>query len=479
MRYYSDSKNNIALDMVVKTLTEMRKGGVYDHIGFGFHRYSTDSRWFLPHFEKMLYDQAMLLIAYSEAYQITGNSLFKKTASEIIEYVVRDMTSKEGGFYSAEDADSEGEEGKFYVWTKDEVLEILEEDEGRFISEIFNLEENGNYFEETSRKRTGTNILFLENDIEDLLTEYNISEKEFNEKLEAIRNILFNERTKRTHPYKDDKILTDWNGLMIAALAIAARVFEQSSFLKLSENCAEFITQRLFNEEGELLHRFREGEASIKGMLDDYSFLIWGLLEIYETNFNIKFLQKALELTDYVIRNFWDKKNNSGFFFTSEKELNLISRKKEFYDGAIPSGNSVMYINLLKINKITSNPIYMKYSERLALAFKAFIDKSEAGFSMFLNGIQFMFGNSYEIIIVGEKNSDGTKKFTDAINKNFFPHKVVIMLNNKNREELIKVAPFLETFNIDENKTWVYVCKSYACDIPVNTIEGLNDLLQN
>ncbi|MCP5063314.1 MAG: thioredoxin domain-containing protein, partial [Ignavibacteriae bacterium] len=349
LRYWNKSGNETALNMVTKTLTEMRKGGIFDHVGFGFHRYSTESNWFLPHFEKMLYDQAMLLLAYTEAYQATKNELFKQTAEEIIEYITRDMTSPEGGFYSAEDADSEGKEGKFYVWNKKEVLDILGKEDGEWFSNIYNLTDKGTYHEESSGKATGQNIPFLSQTFDDLVNNLQLSKSEVQNKFHTVRAKLFDVRKKRIHPYKDDKILTDWNGLMIAALAKAGKSFDQPKYIALAEKSVGFIFSKLVDGDGKLLHRFRDKEAGIKAQIDDYSFLIWGLLELYESTFEINHLEKAIDLTEVLLADLWDKKNNSGFYFMGEGGEELIARPKEFYDGAIPSGNSVMYSNLLRL----------------------------------------------------------------------------------------------------------------------------------
>ncbi len=245
LRYFSNTNNQTSLNMVEKTLTEMRKGGLFDQIGFGFHRYSTDKKWFLPHFEKMLYDQAMLTIAYTEAFQLTKNKLFKQTASETLTYILRDMRSPLGGFYSAEDADSEGEEGKFYLWSKEEIISLLGKEDGEFISEIYNVEENGNYFEEASGHQTGTNHFYLTDTEEKLAQKFDLEKSEFSDKLNSLRKIIFDEREKRIHPYKDDKILTDWNGLMIAALAKASRVFDNPVYAEAAENAVEFIFTKM------------------------------------------------------------------------------------------------------------------------------------------------------------------------------------------------------------------------------------------
>ena len=421
----------------------------------------------------MLYDQAMLAIAYTEAYQLTENELFKQTVDEILAYVLRDMTSGEGGFYSAEDADSEGEEGKFYLWDKKEVLEILGENAGNLFSKVFNLVDEGNYFEEATRHQTGTNHLYLADESLKLFE----NDEKLESKIKELRKKLFDVREERIHPYKDDKILTDWNGLMIAAFAKAGRAFNNPNFLSAAEESVDFIYSKLINKNGNLLHRFRDGEAAINAQIDDYAFLIWGLMELYESTFNVEFLEKAIDLTEFTIDNLWDNENNSGFYFTSSSDSNLISRPKEFYDGAIPSGNSVMYLNLLKLNKLTANPKYLEYSDNLSLAFKNFVEKTPTGFSQFLTGLQFSLGPSYEIIIVGERNSGKTKEIIEAINKKFIPNKVILQIDKSNKDEITKIAPYSENYNYVEGETTVYVCKNYVCSLPTTDKNKVLDLL--
>ena len=477
LRYYYKTGNISALNMVTKTLTEMRKGGIFDHIGFGFHRYSTVSNWFLPHFEKMLYDQAMLSLAYTEAYQATKDKLFEQTADEILEYVMRDMTSEQGGFYSAEDADSEGEEGKFYVWKKKEVIDILEKEDGELFTSIYNFSDKGTYHDEATGKATGTNIPFLTQTFDELSNDLNLPKNELEDKLEKMRKKLFTEREKRTHPYKDDKILTDWNGLMIAALAKAGRVFNNQNYIDAAERSVKFIYSNLIDKNGNLLHRFRENEAVINAHIDDYAFLIWGLLELYESTFNVDYLSKATELTNTLINNFWDKKNNSGFYFTSEESKDLISRPKEFYDGAIPSGNSVMFLNLQRISKLTANTKYEDYIENLNKAFKKTVEQSPTAFSQFLSGLIFYYGTSYEVIITGNKYDSKTIEMLNVLETNYSPNKVVMLINETNKHKLEKIAPFTKDYVSINGKPTAYVCKNYVCNLPTTDknemIEGI------
>ena len=342
LRYGQRTGNQKAIDMVSKTLESMSNGGIFDHIGFGFHRYSTDSEWLVPHFEKMLYDQALLALAYTEAYQLTKNKGFKQTAEQIFTYVLRDMTSPDGGFYSAEDADSEGEEGKFYLWSQQEIIEILGKKEAELVINIYNTEPGGNFTDEVSGEKPGTNILHLNKNPDQAAMALGISRDELDSRINESRQKLFDVREKRIHPSKDDKIITDWNGLMIAAFAKAGRVFENKKYTDAAEKAADFINSKL-TKDGRLLHRYRGGDAAILANIDDYAFFIWGLLELYESTFNIVYLKEAISLTDQMIKYFWDD-TNYGFFFTPSDGEKLLVKQKEIYDGAVPSGNAVAMI---------------------------------------------------------------------------------------------------------------------------------------
>jgi len=339
--------------MVEKTLHQMRLGGVFDHIGLGFHRYSTDNRWFLPHFEKMLYDQAMISMAFLEAYQLTNNENYANVAREIFTYVLRDMRDKDGGFYSAEDADSEGEEGIFYIWTQEELVKILGEDDGLKLAKTFGFIDGGNFFEEAGGHTTGNNIPYFQDDRETLAKNVDMSLDDFNAFIEKSRQKLFEVREKRIHPLKDDKILTDWNGLMIAALSQGGQVLGDDVYIDAAKNAVNFVLESLRDDNGRLMKRSRLGKAGLQPHLDDYSFMVFGLLNLYEATFDPSYLASALELTEIMIEDFSDK--NGGFFIGSKDAEKLMIRAKDSYDGAIPSGNSVAALNLFRLGKITGN----------------------------------------------------------------------------------------------------------------------------
>lgn len=463
LRYWKMSRNQKALDMVTKTLTQMRMGGIFDHIGLGFHRYSTDREWLVPHFEKMLYDQALIIIAFTEAYQATQNELFKRTAEEIIEYLIRDMRSEEGGFYSAEDADSEGEEGKFYVWANKEIIDAAGIDDADFIYKVFNTSEEGNFLEESTKKLTGANILHLTKSFDQLANDFNTSVPELMNKLESIRRKLFAYREDRIHPFKDDKILTDWNSLVIAALSIAGRTFNKNSYIQSASECADFILSKIRTPGNEILHMYRNGSASIEGKLDDYAFLIYGLIELYQSTFESHYFLEAVRLCDITIDKFRDNESG-GFFFTAGSDKSLLVRTKEIYDGAIPSGNSVMFNNLLRLSRITSDHKYDEYAQKLLDAFSENINNSPSGSTFLIGSLDFLFGNSYEIIITNKERNKELEAILAELNKHYIPNKVVIV------NTVTSKLPFeyLNNYSSESDLPVIYVCKNFQCELPTN-----------
>jgi hypothetical protein len=475
LRYWKRSGNERALNMVEETLDSMRNGGIYDHIGFGFHRYSVDQEWLVPHFEKMLYDQAMIAIAYIETFQATGNKKYKKTAEEIFEYVLRDMKSGDGGFYSAEDADSEGVEGKFYIWSKMEIFEVLNEEDDKFASKIFGITDEGNFSEESTGKKTGANILHLTNSLEDMAEIFSISKEKLEERIEKIRKKLFIAREKRIRPHKDDKILTDWNGLMIAALAKGAQVFENEKYLKAALDAADFILNNMCKD-NQLLHRFRENEAAIKGNLDDYAFLIYGLLELYESSFIPKYLKTALSLTNTLLEHFWDKRDG-GFYFTPDFGEEILVRKKEIYDSAIPSGNSIQMLNLLRLSKITENEELKKTTIQSEKAFSEQISKTPYGYTQFMVALDFKFGPSYEVVIAGNKEAKDTKIILNSIRGHFIPNKTLVIRSPGEDHEMIKIIPSLEFKEMENNEATVYICSEGTCKSPTNDLNDISEIL--
>ncbi len=476
LRYWKRKDVPKSLEMVEKTLTEMRCGGIYDHIGFGFSRYSTDQHWLVPHFEKMLYDQAMLVMAYTETYVATKNKFYKETAKEILEYVLRDMTHPEGGFYSAEDADSEGEEGKFYLWDADELRNVLEKDESDFTIKVFNTADDGNWIDESKGMMPGTNILYLKKSNKELADQLNITEDDFTKKLESIRKKLFNYREKRIHPHKDDKILTDWNGLMISAFAKAAQAFDDKEYTDAAIKSYSFIEKYLTGKDGRLIHRFRDGESGLQAHIDDYAFMINALIDLYETNFEIKFLKRAIELNEILMKEFWDE-HNGGFYFTSSKSEELIARQKDVYDSALPSGNSVALLNLIRLSRFTANIYFEKKASLLVKYFSGYISKSPSAFCMFMCGLDFLFSSSTEIVIVSEKKDDQAIQGINLIRNIFNPNKIVILKSSDYQNEFGELLSFTKDMKMKDNNTTFYVCRDYSCNQPVNSIKELQKLL--
>ncbi len=361
LSYYKTTGEKRALEMVKITLKSMYKGGIFDHIGFGFSRYSVDEKWLVPHFEKMLYDNALLAMAYIETYEITKDNIYKEVAEKILTYILRDMTSPEGGFYCGEDADSEGVEGKFYLWDFTEIYKVLDMEEGNLFINYYGIQREGNF--------EGSNIPnLIGEELEDL------DKPDLKDKLENIREKLFDYREKRIHPHKDDKILTSWNGLMIAAFAKAGMVFREEKYKDVSTKALDFIFSKLQREDGRLLARFRQGESRYQAYLDDYAFIIWALIEVYEVTKDYFYIKKALELNKQMIELFLDKEKGGLFLYGKDNE-ELILRPKDIYDGAIPSGNSVAAMNMLRLFKITGDTNLKEEAESIFKVFGNSINK--------------------------------------------------------------------------------------------------------
>ena len=472
LRDYKRNNNKKSLDMVTKTLDAMAMGGIFDHIGYGFHRYSTDRKWMLPHFEKMLYDQAMIVLAYVEAYQATQNDKYKVTCDSIFQYIINDMKSKEGAFYSAEDADSEGVEGKFYVWRVEEIRKILNEDDAQLAIKAYGMKEEGNFRDEATGKMEGLNILHFEKDIESLSNELNLSVSDLKAKLEQIKMKLKEVRDKRVRPLRDEKILTDWNGLIIGALAKVGRTFNNEEYIKTARTAADFFINSI-KENGRLLHRYIDGQWNYKGNIDDYAFLVFGLLELYEATFDLKYLKKAFSLNNEAIKLFWDERQG-GFYFTPKDGEDIIIRTKEVYDGAIPSGNSMALLNLIKLSRISGNSKLESYANKLQETFSRTIEGAPLGYTQFLCGVDYLIGSSYEIVISGDRNSEDTKNIIFQLNRRFIPNKVVVFNPiNEDNSELIKIAPYVKDEKAVEGKATVYICKNFTCGMPITEVDEM------
>jgi uncharacterized protein YyaL (SSP411 family) len=477
LRYWKRTGKDQARRMVEQTLEAMRGGGIYDHVGFGFHRYATDRQWRVPHFEKMLYDQAMLAIAYVEAYQALGKEEDKETACEILTYVLRDMTDPAGGFYSAEDADVAGEEGQFYLWTDDEIRQWLSTDQADLVMDIFNIEKHGNFEEESTRRKTGKNILHRTTPLKNLADEQNVSLAEVTAAWERARRTLFTARERRAHPRKDDKILADWNGLMIAALAKASRIVNEKTYVDAATGAVQFIIEHMRDSEGRLWHRYRDGEAAIPGFLNDYAFLAWGLIELYETTFDVTYLQHAISLTDEMIHRFWDDEQG-GFYFTADDGENVLVRDKEMYDGAYPSGNAVAALNLLRLARMTGNPEYEAKADQILRTFAASVSRAPAAHSYLMMALDFIRGPSYEVVVVGDRGQEDTNNMLNALKRLFIPNKVVLFRPaHEERPEIVRYAEFTSEYASIEGKATAYVCRNYACHLPTTNIDEMLRLL--
>jgi len=462
MRYHNKTGDAQSLEMVEKTLVSMYRGGIFDHIGFGFARYSTDQKWLVPHFEKMLYDNALLAIAYTEAYQLTKKELYKDIAVKILDYVLRDMRHQDGGFYSAEDADSEGEEGKFYLWTRAEINELLGNEEALQFAAIYDITISGNFEGKNIPNLIKSNWAEIETD------------PQLKAKLEAMREKLFLAREKRVHPFKDDKILTSLNGLMIAALSYAGRVMDDSEYIDAAEKSARFILSRMTSEDGRLLGRYRDGIAANYGLLDDYAFLSWGLMEAYSATFDVLYLEKAISLTDSMIEQFWDDEKG-GFFLNGKEADKLILRPKEFYDGAIPSGNSVAAMNLVRLARMTGSGRYEIYIEKLFAAAAFIAYKSPNALTHLIDAYMEYTSPSIEVTISGDKNDPVTKAMIDAYNRRYVAFSTIVL--NEGGSEIAGIIPSLEGKRMIDDKTTAYVCRNYTCSPPTDDPEEFRKLI--
>lgn len=457
LRYWKVTGNEQALQMVEKTLDSMYKGGIYDHIGYGFSRYSTDRKWLVPHFEKMLYDNALLAIAYLEAFQATKKNKYAFIARDILTYVLRDMTSSEGGFFSAEDADSEGVEGKFYLWTLSEIYEVLGEEQGRKFASFYNITSKGNFEGKNIPNLINNNLPFEET-----------------EALKPLREKLFQYRKQRIHPHKDDKILTSWNGLMIAAMAMAGRLLNEESFTNAAQKAVDFLYKNLFNKDRRLLARYREGESAYLGYAEDYSFLTFGLIELYETTLKSDYLEKALSLSEKFLSLFWDEEDG-GFYVYGNDGEKLISRPKEIYDGAMPSSNSVAALNFIRLSRLTGKQELETKAHDIFKAFSDEITLNPMSHAYSLIALMFAYTGGKEIVIAAD-DFDNAKPFIEEVSLNFHPF-TVWLLKKPDDHVIDKISPFTETYKMKEGKTTAYVCERFACKAPVTDINEFKKLV--
>ena len=474
IRYAKDNNDRFALEMVENTLTKMSLGGINDHIGKGFHRYSTDKQWLVPHFEKMLYDQANLISAYSELYSITKNEKYKDIARDIIDYITRELLSDDGVFYSAEDADSEGIEGKFYVWTKEEIEKILGND-AELYCKIYNIYSNGNYKEEVAGHGAGGNIIYLKDSLTNIAKEVAKNKEDILKILNQSNLKLFKEREKRIHPFKDKKVMVDWNSLVISSLCDYAKATNDLSFLKIAIKCENYISNKCMNN-NKISHLVNNKSFNQEGFLDDYAFYIKSLLDLYQLTYRNEYLVKAIDLTNSTIQLFYSETKNA-FYFTHSDNNDVLVRKIEFYDGANPSGNSIMLMNLLVLNKITANETYQNIANKMLDSFYTLVKKSPTSFSQFLIAAQFAYGNDYEIVIVGEKSERNIQKVNKLINNEFNPNITTIWKEDDN-DKINNIANYTKMMYQIDNKLTIYVCKNYSCENPTNDLNLIKKYLE-
>ncbi|HCF71742.1 MAG TPA: hypothetical protein DER33_09215 [Syntrophomonas sp.] len=458
LRYNLLTEDGEALTMVRKTLESMYRGGIYDHIGFGFARYSTDKCWLVPHFEKMLYDNALLAMAYLEAFQISGEDLYKQVAGEIFTYVLRDMTSPEGGFYSAEDADSEGEEGKFYLWQLDEVKEILGEEDGTRFSQAYDITPGGNF--------EGKNIPNL------------IDQRTFHNKasFEKLREKLLAYREKRVHPHKDDKILTSWNGLMIAALALGARILQDNDYLRAAEKAVAFILKHLRRDDGRLLASYRDGEARYPAYAGDYANLIWGLLELYQTTFKAAYLKLALELNDDLLKYFWDTEQGGVFLYGEDAEQ-LAARPKEWFDGAMPSANSVTALNLLQLSRLTGDQKLVSRARAQIEIQAGAAQEIPSGHTFYLMAVALYLSRPQEIVIAGKDGDADTLKMLKILHSVMNPF-TLAAFKDIGDDKLDALIPHTVGMKMVDGKASAYICEDFSCRQPINNVAEFQKALK-
>ena len=485
LRYWKRSGEAKSIEMVERTLFSMARGGIYDHIGGGFHRYSTDGQWRVSHFEKMLYDQAILARAYLEAYQATGEEEYAKTAGEIFEYILRDMTHPEGGFYSAEDADSpspenpkEKKEGAFYLWSKDEIINVLGKEQGEIFCYYFGIEPKGNALADPRGEFTGRNILYIAHSLEETARHFKKNASEVEIIIKGAKEKLFTIRSKRPRPHLDDKILVDWNGLMISSLSFGSRVLNEPRYRLAAEKSTQFILKNLTDKNRRLLHRYRDSQAAITATVEDYAFFIHGLIDLYEATFNPDYLKEAKRLAEEMLRLFWDEPEG-GFFFTARDAEKLLIRQKESYDGAFPSGNSIAALDLIRLSRLTMEKEFESKTESLFKSFSNEISQMPNAYPQMLIALDLALGPSKEIVISGEIDSEDTKKMIRSVFKRFIPNKVVAHRPPSGKEEkMVELIPFLKEQVSLEGKTTAYVCQNYVCRFPTTSIKKLDEFLE-
>ena len=459
LSYNYHTKDKKALEAVTGLLDNMARGGIYDQIGGGFARYSTDEIWKVPHFEKMLYDNGQLVSLYSNTYKVTKNEKYKQVVYQTLEFIQREMLDSSGGFYSAYDADSEGEEGKFYVWSKEEIINLLKED-GQLFCDYYTVSDEGNWEE-------GKNILFQTNDVEHLLEKYKLDENSLSEKIFRGKQILFKEREKRIKPGLDDKILTSWNALMLKGFTDAYNAFNEICYLETAIKNANFISSKMIDEDGRIFRNYKNGKRTINGFLDDYSFTIEAFIALYESTFDEQWIYKAKTLTDYVIKHFKDSESGL-FYYTSDLDDSLIARKMELSDNVIPASNSSLAKGLSKLGNYFYNKEYKELSENmLGKMNSGFISNPlyHSNWGILMLDMVYLY---YEVAIVG----DDFEKKRSELSNNYYPN--VMLLGGKDEGTL----ELLEQ-KLVQGRTMIYVCEEKNCKLPVEDVSAAENQLNN
>jgi uncharacterized protein YyaL (SSP411 family) len=477
LRWWRRSGDPAALVMVERTLHAIRNGGVFDQVGLGVHRYAVDREWLVPHFEKMLYDQALLAYACVEAHQATGDPVFRQIAEEVFAYVLRDMRDEGGAFYSAQDADSEGIEGKFYLWSEREIRDVLSGEDADIAVHAFNVLRDGNFTEESTGMRTGANILHLTETTAEIAARFGLEEQELTTRLERIRVTLNSSREQRIPPGKDDKILADWNGLMIAALAKAGAAFGDERLIEAARDAAVFLMENFSSGDARLLHRFRDGVAGIQGTLDDYASLVWGLIELYLADGDFAWLDRAMAFNEHVLTHFWDDEDG-GFFFVADDAEDLIVRTKEIYDGALPSGNAICMLNLLRLARMTGRSDFEDRAGDLAKAFAPAVSRTPSAHAFFACALDFALGPSREVVVVGIPGAADTAAMLSRLRREYLPSTVWLSVDPADEDGGIRaLAPFVTGMEMQEGKATAYVCSAYTCLRPTTDPEEMLSLL--
>ncbi|EKD27217.1 MAG: hypothetical protein ACD_79C00804G0001 [uncultured bacterium] len=487
LRYYYRTKNKTALEMVKNSISHILDGGIYDQLGSGIHRYSTDQKWFLPHFEKMLYDQALITKVFLEIYQITREEKYAEAARDILEFVLREMTSPEGVFYSALDADSfnndensvKKTEGAFYIWEKKEIIRILGNKTGEIFCYYYGIQEDGNVSNDSHGEFIRKNVLAVSNNLTNTAKHFNMQHKEIENELNRSHQLLFHSREKRPKPFLDDKILTDWNALMISAFAKGGLILNEPRYVNASINSANFVLSRLKTEKGTLLHRYRDQIAGIPGFLDDYAFFINSLLDLYEATFEGIYLKEALALNDKMLELFEDKVNG-GFFLTAVgTETILQNRIKEFYDGAYPSGNSIALINLIKLSRITQKNILKQSSKKSIDFISEALSKFPTAYLMSLIALNNSLEPENEIVIVSNDSKDSSVSQINYLIHRFYLSGWSFLFHNMNENDIIlSIVPRIRNYALISDKTTIYVCKDNICQPPITDIGRFQEILE-